>query len=265
MEAVLNSIEGPIGLITLNRPEVMNALDRTLGEGLARALETCNGNPEVRVIVLTGAGGGFCSGGDIKAAWQYISSGGDAPQYFGEVLLSLNRIILDFRRTPKPVIAAINGAAGGAGISLLAACDYRIAVESARFKQAYTSIGLVPDGGWTAFVPRLIGTGRAMELLYLDPMLSAQEAKTIGLIHEVVPDGKLMERARALAEQLAQGAASAYAGSKKLINAAQFADLEEQLERERQGIIAQARAKDFVERAKRFAMMGPAKSAKEGT
>jgi 2-(1,2-epoxy-1,2-dihydrophenyl)acetyl-CoA isomerase len=157
----------------------------------------------------------------------------------------------------KPVIASVNGAAGGAGMSLAAACDIRIAAESARFKQAYTSIGLVPDGGWTVFVPQIIGTAKAMELLLLDPMIDAKEALSLGLVHEVVPNGKLHERVKEIATRLAQGPATALGGAKALLNAAQFPTLETQLERERQRLIAQGGTRDFLERLSAFEQRKP--------
>jgi 2-(1,2-epoxy-1,2-dihydrophenyl)acetyl-CoA isomerase len=151
------------------------------------------------------------------------------------------------RLMEKPIIAAINGAAGGAGVSLAAACDLRLAAEGAKFKQAYTSIGLVPDGGWTAIVPQIIGPARAAELLLLDPVLDARQAAALGLVHEVVPDGSLAGRAREVATRLAQGPTTAFGGAKALVNASLFPLLEVQLERERQRIIAQGGTQDFLE------------------
>lgn len=251
-EPVLLSTGDGVATITLHRPEVFNALDRTLGEGLAGALEAAVEDSAVRAIVLTGAGGGFCAGGDVRAALRYIEDGGDPRQYFGDVILLLNRIVLGLWRAPKPVIAAINGAVGGAGLSLAAACDLRLAAESAKFKQAYTSIGLVPDGGWTLTVPRLIGAAKAAELLYLDPLVCSADAQRFGLVHEVVADDALLARAHEMASRLAQGPVSAFAAAKELMNQPLLAELERQLERERQAIMAQARTGDFRERVQRF-------------
>lgn len=252
VEPVLLSTGDGIATITLNRPEVFNALDRALGAELARKLEAAIEDAAVRAIILTGAGGGFCAGGDIRAALRYIEDGGDPSQYFGDVIVLLNRIVLGLWRAPKPVIAAINGAVGGAGLSLAAACDLRLAAASAKFKQAYTSIGLVPDGGWTLTVPRLIGAARAAELLFLDPLLSSADALSMGLVHEVTADDALCPRAHELALRLAQGPAAALAAAKELMNQPLSADLERQLERERQAIMAQAATGDFRERVQRF-------------
>jgi len=164
----------------------------------------------------------------------------------------LHRAITDIRSMEKPVVAAVNGPVGGAGMSLAAACDLRLAAESAKFKQAYTSIGLVPDGGWTVFVPRIIGASKAMELLLVDPVLDAKEALAIGLVHEVVPDNKLHERAQEMSTQLAQAPTTALGGAKVLLNAALFPMLETQLERERGRLMAQGGTKDFLERLSAF-------------
>ena len=137
-------------------------------------------------------------------------------------------------------------------MSLAAACDLRLAAESAKFRQAYTSMGLVPDGGWTAIVPQIIGAAKAMELLLADPVLDARQALTLGFVHEVVPDDKLQERARELSTRLAQGPTTAFGGAKTLINAALFPMLETQLERERQRLMTQGGTKDFLERLNAF-------------
>lgn len=246
-ETVLLSVQEHVATVTLNRPEVLNALNVPEGEGLIRALETCREDERVRAVILTGAGRGFCAGGDVKAMGEAIRSGLDPEDFFRELTIPLHRLISDLRSTEKPVVAAINGATGGAGMSLAVACDLRIAAEAATFRQAYTSIGLTPDGGWTAFVPRIIGPAKAMELLLLDPVLDARQALALGLVHEVVPGVGLMERAHAVAARLAQGPTKAFGGAKALVNAAVFPDLGAQLERERERIIRQGGTADFRE------------------
>lgn len=244
--SVLLSVEEGVATITLNRPEVLNAVDPAMGEALVRAIQAC-AEKDIRAVLLTGAGRGFCAGGDMKAAVEHIRTGGRAGHFFRDMTVLLHRAIVDIRLLEKPVIAAINGAAGGAGISVAAACDLRLAAESARFKQAYTSIGLVPDGGWTAMVPLLIGPAKASELLLLDPALDARQALALGLVNEVVPDEVLGRRSREVAASLAQGPTGAFAGAKALLNSALFPALEAQLERERQRIIAQSGTADFTE------------------
>ncbi len=246
-QTVLLDIQNGVATITLNRPEVFNALNQPMAEALVRIIQACMDDEGVRALILTGAGRGFCAGGDMKAAWEHIQTDGDPRHFFRDLTVPLHRVITDLRLMEKPVVAAVNGAAGGAGVSLAAACDLRLAAAGAKFKQAYTSIGLVPDGGWTAIVPQLIGPAKAAELLLLDPVLDAQQALALGLVHEVVPDERLMERAQEIATQLARGPATAFGGAKALVNAALYPMLEVQLERERQRIIAQGGTADFRE------------------
>ncbi|MEW6230854.1 MAG: enoyl-CoA hydratase-related protein [Chloroflexota bacterium] len=246
-QTVLLNVEDGVATITLNRPEVLNAVNLPMVLALVRAVQACVEDDGVRTVILTGAGRGFCAGGDMKAAWEHIQAGEDPGHFFRDLTVPLHRAITDIRLMEKPVIAAINGAAGGAGMSLAAACDLRLAAEGVKFKQAYTSIGLVPDGGWTTIVPQIIGAARAVELLLLDPVLDARQALTLGLVHEVIPDDRLAERAREVATRLAQGPTLAFGGAKALVNAALFPLLEVQLERERQRIIAQGGTADFLE------------------
>lgn len=245
--SVLLSVASGVATVTFNRPQVFNAFDRAMAGALVETLQHCTEERAIRAVILTGNGGGFSAGGDIKALRAHLQAGGSGPDYFRDTLAALHRIILGLRGMPKPVIAAINGATGGAGISLAAACDLRLAAARATFKQAYTTLGLTPDGGWTALLPPLIGAAKAMELLLLDPVLSAEEARAIGLVHEVVPDGDLMRRANEVAARLADGPTQAYAGAKALLNAAVFPALEAQLEREREGVMAQSGTLDFIE------------------
>jgi 2-(1,2-epoxy-1,2-dihydrophenyl)acetyl-CoA isomerase len=233
--------------ITLNRPEVLNALNLSMSEALFRAIQSCKDDGNVRAVLLTGAGRGFCAGGDMKAAWEHHQAGGDICHFFRDLTVPLHRAITDIRLMAKPVIAAINGAAGGGGMSLAMACDIRLATENVRLKQAYTSIGLVPDLGWTAIVPQIIGAARTMQLLLTDPVLDAKQALALGLVNEVVPDDKLLERARAVSTQLAHGPTTAFGSAKALVNATLFPMLETQLERERQRLITQAGTEDFLE------------------
>ncbi len=260
-ETVLTSVQEGVATIALNRPEVLNALNLASGEALVRAVETCRDDERVRAAILTGMGRGFCAGGDVKAMWEGLRASQDPTNFFRDLTVPLHRLILDLRTMEKPVVAAVNGPAGGAGMSLAAACDLRLAAETATFRQAYTSLGLSPDGGWTVLIPQIIGPAKAMELLLLDPVLDAPQALALGLVHEVVPGARLMERANALASRLARGPSLAFGGAKALVNAALFPHLEAQLERERQRIVLQGGTADFREgvaafvekRAPRFA------------
>jgi 2-(1,2-epoxy-1,2-dihydrophenyl)acetyl-CoA isomerase len=238
--------------ITLNRPAVLNALDFPMAKAFSQAIQAGKDDDAVRVVMITGAGRGFCAGGDMKALWEHVQRGGSASHYLRDLTILLHRIALDLRLMEKPVIAVINGIASGAGMSYVAACDIRLAGESARFKQAFTSIGLTPDSGWTALVPQIIGPAKANELLLLDPILDAKQALEIGLVHAVLPDEALGERAQEMASRLARRPRSALGSAKALLNAALFPTLASQLERERQRIIVQAGSDEFIERLSAF-------------
>ena len=249
---VIVTRDGPVATITLNRPEVYNATNAELAAALAESVRGCSEDAGVGVIVVTGAGKGFCAGGDMKAAWQAVSSGRDPRPFFAEVTGSLHRAVLGLVRAPQPVIATVNGAVGGIGMSLVAACDVRLAAANAKFKTAYTTIGLVPDGGWTATVARLVGRTRASELLLLDPVLDAQRALAAGLVHEVVADAELTARAAELANRLARGARNAVANAKALLTASLLPDLEAVLEREQAAILERCASPEFRERLAAF-------------
>ncbi len=251
-QVVRLDVSDAIATVTLNRPEVLNALNRPMVEGLVEAIQVCRDDDNTRALIITGAGRGFCAGGDMKAAWEHIQAGKDPSHFFRDLTVPLHRAIADIRLIEKPVIAAINGSTGGAGMSLAAACDLRLTAESAKFRQAYTSMGLVPDGGWSVIVPHIIGAAKAMELLLLDPVLDARQALALGFVHEITPDEKLQERARELCTRLVQGSMTAYGGAKMLVNAALFPTLETQLERERQRLMTQGGTKDFLERLSAF-------------
>ena len=244
--------DGSVATITLNRPEAYNATNADLAVALAAAVQRCTADPAVRVIIFTGAGKGFCAGGDMKAAWAAVSSGRDPRPFFGEVTANLHTAVLGLTRAPQPVIAAINGAVGGIGLSLVAACDLRLAAATAKFKTAYTTVGLVPDGGWTLTVAHLLGRARAAELLLLDPLIDAERALSLGLVHEVLPPAALHARAAELAGRLAGGAGAAMARTKALLNEALLPDLEKVLERERDAIVAQCATEEFRARLAAF-------------
>jgi len=241
---VLLEADRGVAVVTLNRPEALNALDEELARDLREALRECEGEA-VRSVVLTGAGRGFCAGGDLRFFRGFRD--GDPTRPFRELAGGLNQIIIALRRLAKPVVAAVNGAASGAGISLACACDLRIAAQSAIFRQAYTAAGLSPDGGWTLLVPLLTGLGRASELLYLNPVLDASQALAYGLVNRVVEDGRLMESALEMARQLAAGPTAAFARSKELFNRALMSGLYAQLDLEKQGITASAGTDDYLE------------------
>jgi 2-(1,2-epoxy-1,2-dihydrophenyl)acetyl-CoA isomerase len=242
-ENLIFSKEEQVAYLSLNRPEAFNATNIGLFEDIVRAVEVCALDDGIKVIVLTGEGKAFCSGGDLAMFHSYDDPGEAIRQLTKRLYFTISGI----RRVPKPVIAMINGTTAGAGISLAAACDLRICASSAKFRQAYTSIGLVPDGAWTLIVPLLVGFGKAAELAYLDPVFGSQEALTMGLVNRVVPDGELKEATRQIARQIARGATCSYAIVKENFNEALLGLLERLLELERGGIIRAGKTADARE------------------
>lgn len=245
-ETILFEQQGGTAVISMNRPERFNSINNHLCEELVKAFEICKDEDSIRAVVLTGVGGAFSSGGDLKAAREDIGTPNQS-KFFRDTTKTFHRLISDIRLLPKPVIASINGSLGGGGFSLALACDLRIAADGAKFKQSYTGIGLSPDGAFTLFAGVLIGFGKTSELLFLDPVLSAHEALEIGLINKVVGCEELSAATMEWAEKLASGATKSYAVSKALLNRSLLSTLESHLELERQGIIGSSLSEDFAE------------------
>jgi len=239
-----------IAQIKLNRPKIFNALDFGLCNDLVKALEICSESEDTRVVVITGEGKAFCAGGDLRVFGEYLDT--NPSEVFRQLIKIFNVVIMGIRAMPKPVLAVINGAVGGGGASLAAACDLRIAASSAIFRQAYTSIGLVPDGAWTLMIPILIGFGKATELVLLDPVINAQKALEFGLVNMVVEDAKLEGVSNEIASKLAAGATKSFAISKENLNHAMFGLLERQLELERSGMIRASKTSDYREGLRAF-------------
>ena len=230
-QIILIKNEGAVRTITLNRPEVLNAINEALATALAKALRDAEREKSVRCLVITGAGRAFCSGQDLGVVRDRRQSGN--PIDFGRLLRDLyNPVIAKIRTMEKPVIASVNGVAAGGGCGLAIACDLRIAAESASFVQAFINVGLVPDMGCTFMLPRLIGVSRAMEMAFTARKVGAEEALRIGLVNQVVPDARLTEETAKFAEKLAAMPTRAIGFIKRAINAAWNADLETQLDYE---------------------------------
>ena len=210
--------DGAVLTITLNRPDVLNALNRAVHAGLAAGLEEAK-DPAVRAVVITGAGRGFCVGQDLQ---EFSSGAGDVAQNLRD---NYHRNVLAIRALEKPVIAAVNGAAAGAGMSLALACDARIAADSASFVPAFIKIGLVPDSGGTWLVRRLLGAARAFEWLTTGRRVDAEEARSWGLVNEVVPADELLARAHEVAELFAAMPTRAVWHTKRLLDAAEDSTL----------------------------------------
>ncbi len=234
------SREGAVMVVTLNRPDVLNAFNATVHAGLASALKEAR-SPDVRAVVITGAGRGFCVGQDLS---ELRVETGD----IGARLRDLyHPTVLALREIEKPVIAAINGAAAGAGLSLACACDIRIAAASATFVPAFINVGLVPDSGGSFFVTRLLGYARAFEWLCSGRKLAAAEAHEWGLVASVVDGDRLLDQAMELATQLAAMPTASIGMTKRLLDRAASAALEDQLELEAQLQVAATKTADFRE------------------
>ena len=203
-ECLLYESRERVATLTLNRPERLNALGGTLRDDLTDALTRAIDDPEVRALVITGAGKGFCAGGDVKAM-QDANAAGRARPLLERVAPSRDRTVLLMRESPKPIIAAVNGAAAGAGMNLALACDIRLASSAARFSQAFVRRGLHPDWGGTYFLPRVVGLAKAAELIWTGEIIDAAEALRLGIVSAVHPPDELMAATYALARKIAAG------------------------------------------------------------
>ena len=250
------AIRESTAVVTLNRPDALNALDLAMGEELRSLFSDLRGRPEVRAILMTGAGRAFCAGGDIK---QMLPADGRKPaDFFDKPLRAFHDVILAIREIPKPVVAAVNGFASGAGCNLALACDYRLAGEGARFNQAFVRLGLVPDCGGTFILPRIVGWARAAELILTGRMVEAREALALGMVHEVAADDQLPAAAMNVAGRFAQGPTQAYGRAKALLNRSTNAALKDHLEAERLAQIDLGGTSDFLEGIRAFAEKRPA-------
>jgi 2-(1,2-epoxy-1,2-dihydrophenyl)acetyl-CoA isomerase len=245
MSEVDVSRDGGVLTLTLNRPDVLNAFNRAMHEALAAALKEAR-SAEVRAVVITGAGRGFCVGQDLTEFRE-------APGDIGARLRSgYHPNIIALRSLEKPVIAAVNGPAAGAGLSLACASDIRIASESASFVPAFIGIGLIPDSGSSYFIAHLLGPARAFEWMTSNRKLDAAEAKAWGLVSEVVPDDALASRAADLAGTYAAAPTRGVGMTKRLFDRAYTSTLEEQLELEAQLQTAATTTEDFKEGVSAF-------------
>ena len=231
MASVLVSVEAGVQTLTLNRPEKLNAFNPEMHKELRRALEQALDERDIRAVLLTGAGRGFCAGQDLS---ERNVAPGAAPIDLSVTLGSYyNPLVRRMRELPKPIVCAVNGVAAGAGANIALACDIVLAARSARFIQAFARLGLVPDSGGTYFLPRLAGTARAMGLAMLAEPLSAEDAERWGLIWKVVDDERLLPEATELARRLASGPTKAYGLIKKAMYASSGNSLDAQLDLER--------------------------------
>jgi 2-(1,2-epoxy-1,2-dihydrophenyl)acetyl-CoA isomerase len=253
---VLEARRDGIATLTLNRPEHLNALDAALGDALLAALTGVAEDPAVRAVILTGAGRGFCAGGDLQMLRAACDR--DDTRAVQALLVTGKRIVLGIAEMPKPVLASVNGPAAGAGCNLALACDLRIASDGATFAESFARVGLFPDFGGTYFLPRLVGPARAAELLFTGETVTAADAARMGLVSRVVPQDLLAQETAAMAHRLAAAPPLAVRGIKRALFAGQREILEKALDEEIREQLACFRSRDFREGLAAFAEKRPA-------
>ena len=243
-DSILYSVNDGVASITLNRPHVMNALDGEMIRRLRAACEQAGREAAVRAVVIRGAGPAFLAGGDVSVFHSNLPR---MPELVREYAGELHQAILALRRAPKPVLASVHGAVAGAGVSLMAAADLAIAAADATFTLAYSRIGTSPDGGATFFLPRLVGSRKALELMLLSDTLDATRACSFGLVNWVVGPAELGPETARIAQRLVRGAARAIAETKQLVNDSLERTLEAQLAAEVAAFARCADTRDFAE------------------
>jgi 2-(1,2-epoxy-1,2-dihydrophenyl)acetyl-CoA isomerase len=237
-------VEDGIARLTLDRPDAANAMNMELGRELFEAAIACDERADIRAVLLTGAGKMFSAGGDLR---YFASRGDELGAALKELTGNLHAAIARLAQMDAPVVCAVNGMAAGAGFSLAASCDYVIAAASAKFTLAYTAAGLSPDGSATWFLPRLVGLRRARELMLTNRMLSAEEARDMGIVDRVVDDEQLGAEALEQAEAFAAGPTRAFGATKRLLQESWANGLETQMDREGRSIADLTRTADAKE------------------
>lgn len=240
---------GAVERITLNRPDRLNALTQVMSDEIVDAFTAAGGDSAVRAILLTGAGRGFCAGQDLT---EFEDTGAGPPDIEAHLERSYHKLIPVIVETPKPVVCAVNGVAAGAGVSLAAACDVRLAGEAARFTQAFVKIGLAPDSGGTWLLPRIVGAAKALELSISGEMIDADTALRIGLVSRVFASDALAKESLDYASTLAALPTAAIAEAKRLIRDAPTLDLREALRREAAAQTRMGATHDFTEGVRAF-------------
>ena len=254
-DAVLLEVDDDgVAHLTLNRPDAANAIDLALAEALADAAAELTQTDGVRAVLLTGAGARFCGGGDVRS---FAAAGDALDAALAAILAPLHAAVVNLARLDAPVVAAVQGSAAGAGLSLLAGADLVVAGASAKLVMAYTGIGLVPDGGSTWYLPRIVGMRRAAELALTNRVLSAQEALEWGLVSAVVPDGDLSADAENVAKELAAGPTLAFGAVKRLLRESLEYDLEAQLAHEAEAMVRAGESDDGREGVAAFTEKRP--------
>ena len=245
--SILFELDGHVARITLNRPQVYNSFNREMALALQARLDQCKNDPEVRAIYLTGAGKAFSAGQDLQEI-----VGDDSPEMTTILTEHYNPIIVRLREIEKPVIAAVNGVAAGAGANIALACDVVMAAGSASFIQAFSKIGLIPDSGGTFFLPRLIGFQKASVLMMLGDKVGAEEAERLGMIYKVVPDEDFAEKSLEIARRLSLMPTKGLGYTKRALNHSFDNELREQLAIEDQLQSAAGQTEDYQEGVNAF-------------
>jgi 2-(1,2-epoxy-1,2-dihydrophenyl)acetyl-CoA isomerase len=248
-EALTLDVRDHIATLTLNRPDAYNALNAQLAGELLDATTQVDEDAEVRCVVITGAGKAFCAGGDVKGFHDHLLGIG---AHLRQLTHLLHGAVSRIARMPKPVIAAVNGVVAGGGMGLMLACDLAYAVETATLTMAYTRIAANPDGSSTFWLPRLVGVRRALELIYTNRVLSAQEALAWGILNGVIAPEHFPDEVYAVTRQLAQGPTQAFARAKKLCYTSVNETLETQMEHEARDIADSGKTADFHEGVQAF-------------
>ncbi len=248
MDSLQFNIENGVAYITLSRPKVYNSFNREMALALQERLKECESDPNIRCIYLTGSGKAFCAGQDLQEAID-PDNGLDINSIVSE---HYNPIILRIRELEKPVVAAVNGVAAGAGANIALACDIVVAAASATFIQAFSKIGLIPDSGGTFFLPRLIGKQKASAIIMLGDKIPAEEAERLGMIYKVFPDQSFETDAKTLAEKLATMPTRGLGLTKRALNYSTHNDLETQLGIEEQLQTAASNTHDYTEGVNAF-------------
>lgn len=257
---IFTSIENSIATVTLDRPDVLNALNPEMADGLKSTTAALAADKTVRCVVIKGAGEHFMAGGDVRHFHDLLQNAPDEVERdIGGEIDAVHAAIVNIRQMPKPVIASVRGASAGFGMSLVAACDLAIAAEDSVFSLAYCRIGTSPDGGSTWTLPRMVGLKRAMELALLGDRISPQQARDYGLVNWVVPTAELDKMTGELAARIAAGPVDALARTKHLLNASTGAELEAQLAAEKSKFIAGVRGAEFFEGVGAFVEKRPAR------
>ena len=244
------TVESCIATITLNRPEKLNAFIGHMRRDLAEALEHAASDRAVRVVVITGAGRGFCAGADVAYMAELMER--NAVDEFARLLGAGRRVITAIRQMTKPVVASINGPAHGAGFNLALACDLRLASESATFSQSFVKVGLHPDWGGTYFLPRVVPTNLACEMFFLGDAIDARRAEHFGIVNRVVPDSELARETLRLAERLRDAPYQAIAAAKHAVYMSEEASIERMLQYETEAQLQCFQSREARERVRAF-------------